>query len=212
MVSGELRRMIVTGEIEPGQRILAKDVASRFGVSHIPVREAMRRLEGEGLLRYHSQRGAVATDISLAELAEIYDLRRFLECRAAAAAVSSFDDEYVGRLRDALTELERTRAEDPHGEAFFDAHHRFHWLLIAPGCSALVERMLRHLWSAADRYVHLGMEQAPTPGAGRHHRELYRAASDRDGDRLVKLVDDHLHRTEASVLARLQHLAPTAEA
>lgn len=158
--------MIVTGEIEPGQRILAKDVASRFGVSHIPVREAMRRLEGEGLLRYHSQRGAVATDISLAELAEIYDLRRFLECRAAAAAVSSFDDEYVGRVRDALAELERTRAEDPHGEAFFDAHHSFHWLLIAPGCSALVERMLRHLWSAADRYVHLGLEQAPTPVPG----------------------------------------------
>lgn len=198
--------MIVTGEIGPGQRILAKDLVARFGVSHIPVREAMRRLEGEGLLRYEAQRGAVATEISLDELAEIYVLRRFLECRAAAASVAGYDDAYLSQLGEVLAELERARQVDPHGEAFSDAHHRFHWLLIAPGCSPLAERLLRHLWSAADRYVHLGIDMAATPSTGQHHRELYRAATGRNAEELVRLIDEHLHKTEVSVVGGVQHL------
>lgn len=204
--------MIVTGEIEPGQRILARELVERFGVSHIPVREAMRQLEGEGLLRYEPQRGAVATDISLDELAEIYDVRRFLECRAVAKAVVAYDTDFLIALSASLDRLELEREQDPHSPAFFAAHREFHWQLIAPGCSEVVERLLRQLWSAADRYIHLGLESAPTRGAGRHHRELYKAATARDADRLTQLVDEHLRKIEASVLNRVRHLEPAEEA
>lgn len=200
--------MIVSGEIEPGQRILAKDLKSRFGVSHIPIREAMRALEGEGLLHYHPQRGAVATKISLPELAEIYELRRFLECRAVAAAAGSYDSERLDLLRSALDDLDRCRDEAPFSEAFFVSHHRFHWLLIEPGCSPTVERILRHLWLAGDRYVYFGLEHAPKKSTGKHHHRLYEAARSGDREELVQLVEEHLHITEQSVWERAQHLAP----
>lgn len=210
-VGDALRRMIITGEIQPAQRILAKDVASRFGVSHIPVREAMRQLEGEGMLRYQSQRGAVAAEISLEELTEIYTIRRCLESRAVAAAAKTYDEEHLAKLEEALHELEHLQAHDPDGVEFSVAHCNFHWLLSGPGCSTLMERILRDLWFAADRYIHLESEQTPPPDADSHHREILQIARSGDVDRLVATVNEHLHESEAAVLERVQHLGSSIE-
>lgn len=209
-VSEELRRLIITGEILPGERIRARDIAERLDVSHIPVREAMRQLDGEGLIDYREQRGAVATDVSLTELHELYDIRRHIECSAARRAATTYDDLHLTRLAGALDALEEARSTDPHSETFFDAHHTFHWLLIGPGCTGLAQRILTDLWRAGDRYVHLGLDRKLDAKPGRHHRELYRAAAQRDGAGLADLVDEHLRITENAVAGRLPDLEQLA--
>ena len=68
------------GDIKPGERIKVAELEKSFGVSHIPIREAVRRLEAEGLIVALPQRAAVAADVDLDDLAGLYDLRRIIEC------------------------------------------------------------------------------------------------------------------------------------
>ena len=79
VIEAELRERILVGDIEPGGRINVRQLEQHFGVSHIPIREAIHRLEAEGLVVNVPRRGAIAAGVSLKELDEIYDLRRILE-------------------------------------------------------------------------------------------------------------------------------------
>ena len=79
-VTARLRGALLAGEIRPGERIKVAELEKSFGVSHIPIREAVRRLEVEGLIVALPQRAAVAAGVDLDDLAGLYDLRRIVEC------------------------------------------------------------------------------------------------------------------------------------
>jgi DNA-binding GntR family transcriptional regulator len=81
-------------------------------VSHIPIREAVRRLEAEGLIVAEPQRAAVAAGVDLKDLGGLYDLRRIIECEVIRRSVARMSEEQVGRVRDALVALE-TVAQNP---------------------------------------------------------------------------------------------------
>src|SRR5919108_1482781 len=99
-VTERLRAEILAGEIAPGERILVGDLGRRFDVSHIPIREALRRLEAEGLVVTSPQRATVAAGVALEDLEGLYQLRFIIEGEVARQA--------VGRLTEAdLTELHR---------------------------------------------------------------------------------------------------------
>src|SRR4051812_36572022 len=94
-----LRRLIIAGELRPGQRVNQEDLAERIGVSVAPVREALRALEQEGQVTYLPRRGYFVTELRVEDLREIYELRQVLEERAARAALPTLDDEALERLR-----------------------------------------------------------------------------------------------------------------
>ena len=87
-VTERLRRDLLAGEIRPGERIKVAELEKRFGVSHIPIREAVRRLESEGLIIAAPQRAAVAAGVDLEDLAGLYDLRRIIECEVIRRSVA----------------------------------------------------------------------------------------------------------------------------
>jgi len=93
-VTNQLRRELLDGTISPGSRIMPKDQADRFGLSVVPVREALRRLEAEDLVVTSPQRATYAADVGLEDLAGVYELRRILEAELAgrAAEISSERD------------------------------------------------------------------------------------------------------------------------
>src|ERR671936_2131729 len=105
-VTDRLRAALLSGEIQPGERIRVTALEKRFGVSHIPIREAIRRLETEGLVVTLPQRAAVAAGVALDDLTGIYDLRRIIEGHVARRAVEQMSDEDVERIEAALAELE----------------------------------------------------------------------------------------------------------
>src|SRR5919201_5149385 len=105
-VTERLRSALLTGDIQPGERIRVTALEKRFGVSHIPIREALRRLEAQGLVVTLPQRAAVAAGVALDDLAGIYDLRRIVEGHVARRAVEQMRDEDVERIEAALAELE----------------------------------------------------------------------------------------------------------
>jgi DNA-binding GntR family transcriptional regulator len=198
-VTERLRREILTGEIEPGGRIRVGDLEKRFGVSHIPIREALRRLEAEGLVETSPQRATLAAGIALEDLAGLYDLRLLIEVPVARRAAEQATDADVETARRALAELELA-ARDPDSFEFFERHRAFHSALLAAGWSAWIQRVLEQLWQAAERYVRLTVSRFGTKDeAMREHRQMVELLEAREADRLAELVARHLTRTELTL-------------
>lgn len=193
-VTERLRREILSGEIEPGGRIRVGELEQRFGVSHIPIREALRRLETEGLVVTSPQRATLVAGIALEDLAGLYDLRRIVEVPVVRRGVGRATDTQTADVRRALEALE---AVAPESGEFWELHRAFHWALMAPGASDWVERVLEQLWQSAERYVRITAATfGTTPAAMRDHRLMVELFEAKDGDALAELVERHLTRTE----------------
>src|SRR5579871_3756683 len=153
-VTVRLRRALLEGEIKPGERIRVTELEKSFGVSHIPIREAVRRLEAEGLIVALPQRAAVAAGVDLDDLAGLYDLRRVIECEIILRSVTGMGEEQVEAVRVALAELEAV-SQDHDAPRFWELHGAFHWALLEPGANAWIQRIVDQTWFASQRYVRL---------------------------------------------------------
>lgn len=199
VVTERLRRELLTGEIEPGGRIRVGDLERRFGVSHIPIREALRRLEVEGLVVTSPQRATLAAGIALDDLAALYDLRRIVEIPVAERAAGAATDSDVERVRATHMRLEKA-AERPESDEFWQHHRAFHTLLLEPGSSPWIRRVLDQASQSAERYVRLTASTFGTiEHAMRDHRAMLVAFEKRDGPGLARLVEQHLTHTELTL-------------
>lgn len=156
-----LRTAILANGIAPGSRILEADVAERMGVSRAPVREAIRHLEQEGLVKIIPNRGAVVVGLPDAEIDAIYELRAVIEGRAIAAAATVLGEDALARLEELIEEMGRaTRARQIDVVAHLDLE--FHGLIVEWSGMTL----LRHIWSGLDGLVRERLYQAlARPGA-----------------------------------------------
>jgi DNA-binding GntR family transcriptional regulator len=196
-VTVRLRRALLAGEIKPGERIRVAELEKSFGVSHIPIREAVRRLETEGLIVALPQRAAVAAGVDLDDLGGLYDLRRIVECEVIRRSVESMTHEQVDAVRAALASLEAV-AQDHDLPEFWELHRAFHWALLEPGATDWVRRVLEQIWTASQRYVRLFVSET-VDDAMADHRELLVCCEDRAADRAADLLRRHLDRTELAV-------------
>ena len=101
-ITERLRRAIITGTIRPGERIRVAELERKFGVSHIPIREALRRLQSEGFVEISPRRTTIAAGVDLADLANIYDLRRIIEIEIGRRALSRMTKSDIDAVRRAL--------------------------------------------------------------------------------------------------------------
>src|SRR5439155_5033057 len=184
-VTERLRGALLSGEIKPGGRIRVAELGRTFGVSHIPIREAFRRLEAEGMIIALPQRAAVAAGVDLEDLGGLYDLRRVIECEVIRRSVASMTPEQVARVEEALRVLVAT-AQDNDSPEFWERHMDFHWSLLEPAASAWVKRVLDQMWIASQRYVRIFVSET-IGDAMRDHRDLLAACKKRDADRPEKI-------------------------
>lgn len=197
-VTERLREEILRGEIQPGERIRVSALEKRFSVSHIPIREALRRLESEGLVVTSPQRATLAADVSLTDLDGLYDLRRIIEAQVARRAVAQMTDDDLQVIRDALAAMEAI--DDPQSPEFWQLHRAFHWAILSPAGTDWIRRVLDQLWQSAERYVRLSTRAGGRfSTAMQEHHEILEACEARDPDRLTELIDQHLVQTELAV-------------
>ena len=104
----EIRRAIVEGRYRPGQRLVEQRISEEFELSRTPVREALRRLESEGLVRTERNRGAVVRDVTAADVVDLYELRASLEALAAQRAAQRATPGDIADLDAAIQEFDRT--------------------------------------------------------------------------------------------------------
>ncbi|MFE5591985.1 GntR family transcriptional regulator [Streptomyces sp. NPDC056549] len=187
----ELRRAITSGELRPGGPIRQEALAARFEVSRVPLREALKALEAEGLVVHHVHRGYFVAELSLADLEEIYRIRELLETEAVRTAVRRLPEGTVGTLEEIQREVERA-ADAGDVTAMAAANRRFHFTLIeASGMPRLV-RLITTLWDSTDAYRSLYYTDAPhREQAVREHRAVISALRRRDEEATVGRLDEH---------------------
>ena len=150
-VLGELRKAITSGELKPGVAIRQEALAERLDVSRVPLREALKTLEGEGLVTYQAHRGYRVAELSMADLREVYRLREILEAEAVRAAVPMLDEAVFAALDAAQAEVEKAAADgDVAGMAA--ANRRFHFTLFEAARMPRLARIIGTLWDSTDAY------------------------------------------------------------
>jgi DNA-binding GntR family transcriptional regulator len=189
-----LRRAIVAGDLRPGQRVAQEDVAARIGVSVAPVREALRVLEQEGQVTYLPRRGYFVTELRIADLEEIYGLRRLLEERAARSALPTLDTDSLARIEAAAAECVAA-AEAGDVAAELAANRRFHFAILESPDQPHTMRHIRLLWDSTEAYRALYYNSpAERERSIDAHERILAAVRAGDADRLVGELDAHRER------------------
>lgn len=160
-VQASLRERIVSGEYPPGSRLILGRLAEEHSVSFIPVREALRRLEGERLVVLEPNRGASVAPISVTDLRDIYETRILLERHALRTAFPNLDEESLKLAENELREMRRGFKDGRERDAY--EHHRaFHFTLYKPGASPWTLHLIEQLWASAERYLRLAPSLRPS--------------------------------------------------
>jgi DNA-binding GntR family transcriptional regulator len=199
-ITERLRWAVISGELPPGERIQIRELEELFGVSHIPIREALRRIEAEDLVQTLPRRGVIATSLSTEKLHDIYFLRRVLEPAIAERAATAMSEDTFGLMEHHLAILQDATKKTPASDAFISADRAFHWSILGPGSSQLAERVIRQLWQLSERYVRLGMTRHGTPEKTMHqHEAIVDAMRRRNRKAIHDAVTTHLELTEEAI-------------
>lgn len=189
-----VREQIVTGKLAGDVPIRQDALASELGVSKIPLREALARLEQEGLLSSLANRGYFVRAMSAEEVDEIYALRLMIEPRAAAFAAERADEAGRERLVEAFEKLDQAAATNLAEVAI--RNRDFHTAMVRPGGRLLTTQLVERLAVLAERYVIAHLTPAGRDArAHLEHRDLLDAYLARDGDRLENLLTRHIQAT-----------------
>ena len=191
-VAEALRRAILERELKPGDPVRQEHLARRLGVSPIPVREALRVLEGEGRLAYLPRRGYVVAALDSDDLREVYALRDLLETEAVRAAVPRLTEEQLAAIRAAAAEVEETGS--------LVANRRMHFLLLEAAQRPVLLRHIRMLWDSTEAYRALYYaDEGNREAAQAEHRALLAALEARDTEAVVANLRAHRERAIASL-------------
>lgn len=193
-VADYLREAILTGEIAPGERIRQEDVAERFGASRLPVREALRMLEAEGLTEHEPNKGARVPRLSMHEVDVIYQMRERLEPLALTESIPRLGPAEIARLEEVQARIEA----DTDMGSFLALDREFH-LMTYTGCRIdQLTSMVTRLWNSTQHYRRAFVELS---GPGRmwvvhaEHRLLLDAIERRDPVDAERYLGGHIRRT-----------------
>lgn len=202
-VLAALRADILDGTLAPGDQVVQEALAERYGVSRVPLREALKALEAEGQVVYHPHRGYFVTELSIDDLLEVYRLRELLEAEAIRHAVPTLDDADVAALADLLGDVDDAAAA---GDliAMTAANRRFHFAIFDAAGMPRLSRLLRQLWEATDAYRAVYFQAGENRRrVAREHAAMLAALRARDAEAVVRLHDEHREHSVAAVRAIL---------
>jgi DNA-binding GntR family transcriptional regulator len=193
MVAALIRELIFTGEFGPGAQLRQRDLAERFGVSQTPVREAMRRLESEGLVIGDTHRGFTVVEPDYGRVEENFQIRAALESLAAALAARKIDADGIARLAALNDQIGRLDENDPR---YLDLNREFHFTIYRYARSPLLMSLMRLMWASLDGGPKVRRTRAES--ARQHGRIL---AALRAGDAEAASAETYHHIMDAEPVA-----------
>ena len=187
----ELRSWILTRRIKPGAPIRQDTIAADLGVSRVPVREALKILEGEGHVIYRRHRGYTLVDLDVEDLVEIYRIRRLLEDEAVRVGIPNLLEDDLDRMFEAIQDMERASSEGNIIE-LTSANRRFHFGLFEASALPRLQNFIRMLWDSSDPYRSMYfLDEKHRNTVNREHREIIEAVRARDVETALLLLDQH---------------------
>lgn len=212
-ICAELKGAILSGELEPGSKLVTAELSQRYQVSQTPLREAFQRLASEGLVVLSPQLGVRVAPISVQDLEELYGLRLLLEPMALEDSLRHGDAQLEADVRTAYDELRRwLESTGPEGfgsgtavAAYERVHLTFHLTLLSRCRSTWMKRIVGTLSEHSGRYRAISWE--PRGGTGAvlaEHRNLLKAVLGDDAERAVASLRRHIQVTHDVVLGELR--------
>jgi len=200
IIADTLREDILRGAFAPGQALRQEELADRFGVSRLPVRDALLRLEAQGLVHVYPNRGAFVLSLSADEVREIYDLRILLEGDLLERAVPRLTAADWRRIDAAHAHATRTAG----GPEWVDGDWRFHHALYEPAARSRQLAMIESLRATVARYstAYSALPERTADWLG-DHEAILEACRARAAVAARRRLEAHLHRAADIVIARV---------
>jgi DNA-binding GntR family transcriptional regulator len=198
-VTTKLRELILKGEFKMGERLMQEEWAKKLGVSRMPLREALRQLEVEGLVRIEPRRGAIVTPVSIEDIEEIYQLRALLEGEAVVKALPFLGEEEINELENIYGRMLMLKADEHDMEEFMALNSEFH-RIIREGCPwRRIQGFIETLWKGIPPYTpslladHLSESH-------KEHGQMLQAIKDKDAEKLRQVTVQHILRTKDNLI------------
>lgn len=191
-----LKDDILNGVLPPGLQIRQEALAEQFGVSRVPVREALRQLESEGLLSSELHKGAFVSTRSLDEVEEMLDIRLALELRALKLAIPNITSEVVAKAKNILATYDQSI--DP--QEWRDLNVAFHMTIYAPCNRPRMVKMIEDVVLVNYRFLrtYISTTVGRADPQAEHH-EILAACAARDSERALQLLETHIEHTRISL-------------
>lgn len=194
-IARQVREAILDGRLSPGTRVRQEALARRFGVSRIPVREALRQLESEGLVTLVPHSGARVARLDLAEHLELYRIREALEPVAAAESAPNLTDDQLDELRSLAAQIADAVDDEPR---WLELDRRFHLTSYAGAALPRLRGMIEDLWNTTQHYrrAYRGtLTREEFAFVDLDHRFILEALERRDPVDAEQRVRSHIRRT-----------------
>jgi len=203
IVAQKIRAAIMRHHLSPGQKIIQEEIARELGVSRVPVREALKRLEAEGWVCSNHGRGFIVRKVTYDDVHEMFLITAALEGMAAREAAKSANK---GRLREAEVILKRMQEASALQE-WFDLNEQFHFAIYRiTGMSRSIE-LIKHYRMATSRWIYVYVAQnVNREKADAEHREILRAVTEGRCEEVEKLMVMHLTETRNHAFSQLKSI------
>lgn len=206
-----LRKMVLGGNLRPGDQMVLRSIASKLGVSLAPVRDAIQKLATEGLVHQVPGGRAFVREIAQRDLEELYTLREALESRAALDAAIYISDFELGNLRDICHKLERISSQlKPSGDPgqftnWLELDEKFHQVMVDAARNSLLKkvidecRLLTRVFFSQKKYPGVLTSQV-AQFTCKDHRQLIKALEAHNSKKAKQLMSEHILKGQETVL------------
>jgi DNA-binding GntR family transcriptional regulator len=200
-IADEIRTAVLSGEMRPGMRIRQELLAAKFGASRIPVREALKQLENEGLVALAPNRGAWIADVNCEESIAVYKIREVVEPLAIFESVPNLTDADVVSLDAMVRELEHVTTLEDYIQKDREFHLRTYSRARIPQLLAMVERFWNTTQHFRRQFVKEAFAKHGLPFSDPQHLLLLDAIRSGDAEGARSLVHLHIRRTRLLIQA-----------
>jgi DNA-binding GntR family transcriptional regulator len=200
-IADEIRNAVLSGEMRPGMRIRQELLAAKYGASRIPVREALKQLENEGLVVLAPNRGAWIADVNSEESIEVYRIRELVEPLAIFESVPHLTDADIAALDAMISELERTTTLERYLQLDREFHLRTYSRARMPQLEAMVQRFWNSTQHFRRQFVKETFARNGLPFSDPQHLMLMDMIRARDAEGSRHMVHLHIRRTRLLIQA-----------
>jgi len=195
VAAGELRNMIVRGTLAPGTRLVEADLCEALGISRTPLRDALKTLASEGLVKLRRNRNSIVAPMDVEQLRHLFEVEAELEALAAGLATQRMTDRDFDQLESLQARLESPEVMRDR-DAYFELNQQIHSSIVAAAKNPILEethrrllgRLVRARYAALDSF---GRQEASVL----EHRRILEALEARDAGRVSALMKDHVNHT-----------------
>ena len=204
VVFNTLRKAILTGTLKPGERLMEVHLANKLGVSRTPIREAIRKLELEGLVIMIPRRGAEVAQITEKSLKDVLEVRRALDALSVELACDRITEEELGTLKKACDDFE-TAVREKDVSVIAKADVALHDIIVKATGNQRLQQLVNNLAEQMYRYRFVYIkDESQHDKLIAEHKEIFESIAGRDKERAARAAKLHIDNQEKSIIRQIR--------